>query len=82
MKMVRFFPLNGLENLDTASLFCNSSSSLMLNEIFLFSKFISAIAASILSPGINLFGLASSTTYQLLDFFIKISKLLFSGETN
>ena len=56
----RFFPERGEENLDTASLFCNSSSNFILKLTFLFFRSIPAIEASILSPPTNLEGLASA----------------------
>ena len=77
----RFFPLNGLENFDTASLFCNSSNNFILRLTFLFSIFNSDIAASILSPPTNLEGLASDVFTAMFDFFIKKSKSQFSGLT-
>ena len=77
----RFLPLNGLENFVTASLFCNSSSNLILRLTFLFSIFNSDMAASILSPPTNLDGLASELLKAILDFFIKNSNSQFSGLT-
>ena len=49
----------GDENLLTASLFCNSSSNLILKLISFFLNF-SDMATSILSPPTNLEGLASA----------------------
>ena len=77
----RFFPLNGLENFETASLFCNSSNNFILKLTFLFSIFNSDIAASILSPPTNLDGLASDVFTAIFDFFIKNSNSQFSGFT-
>ena len=53
----------------------------MLRLTFLFSKFSSDIAASILSPPTNLDGLASDAFRAMLDFFIKNSSSQFSGLT-
>ena len=53
----------------------------MLRLTFLFSKFSSDIAASILSPPTNLDGLASDAFRAMLDFFIKNSNSQFSGLT-
>ena len=77
----RFLPLRGLENFETASLFCNSSKSLILKFTFLFSIFISEMAASILSPPTNLDGLASDEFNAIFDFLIKKSNPQFSGLT-
>ena len=66
----KFFPESGELNLVTASLFCNSSKSLILSETFLFSIFNSEIAASILSPPTNLDGLASDEDTAIWDFLI------------
>ena len=77
----RFFPDRGEENLLTASLFCCSSSNLMLKLIFLLFKSISEIAASILSPPTYLEGLASAAFIAICDFLIKKSKSQPSGFT-
>ena len=77
----RFFPLKGLENLLTASLFCNSSSNFILKATFLFSKLISDIAASILYPPTNLEGLASAEFIAIFCFLIKKSNSQSSGLT-
>ena len=77
----KFFPDKGELNFDTASLFWSSSKSLMLNEIFSFSKFNSEIAASILSPPTNLEGLASDDDTAICDFLITKLISLPSGWT-
>ena len=77
----RFLPLRGLENFETASLFCNSSNNLILKLTFLFSIFNSEIAASILSPPTNLEGLASDELIAIFDFLITKSRSQFSGFT-
>ena len=77
----KFFPERGDENLETASLFCNSSNNFILRFTFLFPKSISDMAASILSPPTNLEGLASAEFIAICDFFITIFKSEFSGLT-
>ena len=77
----KFFPERGDENLETASLFCNSSNNFILRFTFLFSKSISDMAASILSPPTNLDGLASAEFIAICDFFINIFKSESSGFT-
>ena len=76
----RFFPDRGEENFLTASLFCCSSSNLMLRLIFLLFKSISEIAASILSPP-TYRGLASAAFIAICDFLIKKSMSQPSGFT-
>ncbi len=67
--------------MDTASLFCNSSSNLILKLAFLLLKSKSDIAASILSPPTNLAGLASEEFIAMFDFFIIKSSSHPSGFT-
>ena len=71
----KFFPEPSDPYFSKASFFSISSRSLILKVTFLLSESSSAIAQSILSPPVNLEGLASAAFIAIWDFLIKKTQI-------